>query len=83
MTNQEPVVWLTFFTLAAGIVVAGAALLYFLRSRHNRFLAERTLVGDGGHHAGSAPDGVLPELIGILAIALVAMGLLLLGYAGR
>jgi len=83
MTNQEPVVWLTFFTLAAGIVVAAGALLFFLRSRHNRFLAERTLMGDGAQHAGTAPDGVLPELIGLLAIALVAMGLLALGYSGR
>jgi len=83
MTNQEPVVWLTFFTLVSVVVVAGGALLYFLRSRHNRFLAERTLLGDGAPHSGPAPDGVLPELLGILALALIAMLLLFLGYNGR
>lgn len=80
MNGEQPIAWLMFFTLAAGVVIAGGALLFFLRSRHNRHVAERTLVGTGG---GPATDGALPEILGVLAIALVAMGLLWLGYAAR
>ena len=83
MGNEQPVVWLTFFTLAAGVVIAGGGLLFFLRSRHNRMIAEHTLVGTEGHGSGPAPDGALPEILALLALAVGVMGLLLLGYASR
>lgn len=83
MNAEHPITWLVFFTLSAGIVVAGGAFLYFLRSRHNRFLADVALMGRGQSGTGAAPDGALPEIIGLLAIALVAMALLGLGYASR
>lgn len=83
MSGEHPITWLVFFTLSAGIVVVGVAFLYFLRSRHNRFLASVALVGKGQSGAGPAPDGALPEIIGLLVIALVAMALLWLGYTSR
>ncbi len=81
MEAGHPVTWLMFFTLASGVVIAGGAFLYFLRRGQNRYSAEQALLGEGQHREGPAPDGALPELIGILAIALVAMGLLTLGYS--
>lgn len=83
MSGEHPIAWLMFFTLAAGVVIAGGGLMLFLRSRHNRHVAERTLVGTDGAGHGPAPDGALPELLGLLAVAAVAMALLLLGYASR
>lgn len=83
MNGENPITWLTFFTLASGIVVAGALMIAFLRSRHNRHVASRALVGteSGGHQP--APDGALPELLGLLAIAGVVMALLAFGYGAH
>ena len=82
MTGDAPISWLMFFTLAAGIVVAAGFFLSFLRSRHNREIAAYTLEGDG-RSRGIEPSGAAPELVGLLAIALIAMALLTYGYHGR
>jgi hypothetical protein len=67
------------FTLAAGIVVAAGFFISFLRSRHNREIAAVVLEGDG-RSRGVEPSGALPELAGLLAVALVAMALLGFDY---
>jgi hypothetical protein len=85
MTGDAPITWLTFFTLAAGIIVAAGLFAQFLRSRHNREIAALALEGDGRSKHGE-PSGAGVELIGIFMIAMVAMGLLVVGYrsdAGR
>jgi hypothetical protein len=79
MNGDAPLSWLMFFTLAAGVIVAAGIFLQFLRSRHNRAIAASTLGGD--HQSrGVAPDGAGAELIGLLAVAVVAMVLLAFGY---
>ncbi|MFN5683871.1 MAG: hypothetical protein ACK46T_06835, partial [Bradyrhizobium sp.] len=60
MPSDQPITWLTFFTLAAAIVVAAGAFLAFLRSRHNREIAAVALEGDG-RGRGIAPAGAVPE----------------------
>jgi hypothetical protein len=82
MNGEAPLSWLMFFTLAAGIAVGAVAFLSFLRSRHNRDVAAYTLEGDG-RGRGVAPSGALPELAGIFGVALLAMGLLTVGYNTR
>jgi len=82
MNGEAPLSWLMFFTLAAGIAVGAVAFLSFLRSRHNRDVAAYTLEGDG-RGGGVAPSGALPELAGIFGVALLAMGLLSVGYNTR
>jgi hypothetical protein len=79
MTGDAPISWLMFFTLAAGIVVAAGMFVSFLRSRHNREIAAYALEGDGRSRRGE-PSGAAPELVGLLAVALVAMALLTFGY---
>ena len=79
MNGDAPISWLMFFTLAAGVAVAGGYFLYFLRSRHNRSIAATALGGD--HHSrGIEPDGAGAELGGMFAVALIAMALLAFGY---
>ena len=82
MSGDAPISWLMFFTLAAGVVIAAGVFLSFLRSRHNREVAAYTLEGDGKSR-GVAPSGALPELAGIFGVALLAMGLLSVGYNTR
>jgi hypothetical protein len=82
MNGGNPVTWLMFFTLASGLVVAAGAFLFFLRSQRNRDAAAATLQGDGVR-SGPTPRGAGAELGGLLAVALVAMGLLSAGYAYR
>lgn len=79
MPSDQPITWLTFFTLAAAIVVAAGAFLAFLRSRHNREIAAVALEGDG-RGRGIAPSGALPELGGLFVLAVVVAGLLVAGY---
>src|ERR1700749_5146995 len=79
MQGDQPISWLMFFTLGAGIVVAAGLFLNFLRSRHNREIAALALEGNG-RGQGMAPSGALPELAGFLVVALIAMGLLTAGY---
>ncbi len=79
MQGEQPISWLMFFTLAAGIAVAAIGFVSFLRSSHNRRIAAVALEGDG-RGQGIAPSGALPELIGVFIAAVLAMGLLTLGY---
>lgn len=79
MTGDAPISWLMFFTLAAGIVVAAGMFLSFLRSRQNREIAAYALEGDG-RSRGVEPSGAGAELIGLFAVALIAMALLTFGY---
>jgi hypothetical protein len=81
MNGDAPISWLMFFTLAAGIVAAAGFCLSFLRSRHNREVAAYTLEGDG-RSRGIEPSGAAPELVGLFAIAMIAMALLTYGYHG-
>ncbi|MGC2775986.1 MAG: hypothetical protein WA418_10175, partial [Bradyrhizobium sp.] len=72
MQGDQPIGWLMFFTLAAAIIIAAGAFLAFLRSRHNREIAAVALEGDGrGRGRGMAPSGALPELGGLLVLALI------------
>lgn len=82
MTQDQPISWLMFFTLAAGVVIVGGAFLQFIRSRSNRAIASDTLTGDG-HGRGAAPDGALPELAAITVFAFIAMGLLTAGFNSK
>lgn len=82
MNGDQPVSWLMFFTLIAGVVIVGGFFINFLRSRHNREIAENILEGDG-RSRGMAPSGAGPELIGLAVFALVAMGLLAVGYSNK
>ncbi|ABD86805.1 hypothetical protein [Rhodopseudomonas palustris] len=82
MNGDQPISWLMFFTLAAGVVIVGAVFLNFIRSRSNREAAENALEGDG-RSRGAAPSGALPELLGITAFALIAMGLLAVGQNNK
>jgi hypothetical protein len=82
MNGDQPISWLMFFTLAAGLVIVGGVIVNFLRSRTNREVAETTLEGDG-RGRGFAASGAGPELIAVTAFALVAMGLLAFGYSTK
>jgi hypothetical protein len=79
MQGDAPITWLMFFTLAAGIVVAAGFFVSFLRSRNNREIAAMALEGDGQSRRGE-PSGAGIELGGLLAVAVVAMALLIVGY---
>src|ERR1700761_3644867 len=79
MSGDAPLNWLMFFTLAAGVIVAGGLFLAFLRSRRNRDIAAYALGGDG-RTRGVEPSGAGAELGGLLAAALIVMGLLTFGY---
>lgn len=79
MNGDAPISWLMFFTLAAAFIVAAGFFLHFLRSRHNRAVAS-TAIGGEQDARGAVPDGAGAELAGLLAVALVAMALLTLGY---
>ncbi|PZA13528.1 hypothetical protein DNX69_03960 [Rhodopseudomonas palustris] len=78
MNGDQPISWLMFFTLAAGVVVVGLAFVNFIRSRSNREIAANTLEGNGSGR-GAAADGALPELAGVVVFAFIAMGLLAAG----
>src|SRR5262245_61434220 len=79
MRGDAPISWLMFFTLAAGMVVAAGFFISFLRSRHNREIAAMALEGDGRSRRGE-PSGAGIELGGLLAVSLIAMALLVVGY---
>jgi hypothetical protein len=80
--QDQPISWLMFFTLAAGLVIVAFVFLNFIKSRSNREVAEDTLTGNGRSH-GAARDGALPELLGLTAVALIAMGLLTIGQNAK
>lgn len=76
---------LIFMTLIAGAGFALLQLLLSLQRRSTRAAVSDALVGDEAHaqsHGpkGLVPDGALPELLAVVAIAAVAMGLLTFGY---
>src|ERR1700761_2979237 len=79
MSGDAPISWLMFVTLAAGVTVAAGFFISFLRSRHNREIAAVALEGNGKSR-GVEPSGALPELVGLLVVAIVAMALLGFGY---
>lgn len=79
MAGDAAITWLTFFTLGAGLIVAAGIFVSFLRSRHNREIAAYALEGDGRSKRGE-PSGAGVELVGLFAVAIVAMGLLIFGY---
>jgi hypothetical protein len=82
MAGDQPISWLMFITLAAGVLIASGAFLYFLRSQRNRDAASHALVEskDTGH---VAPHGAFPEIGGVAAVLVIAMGLLAAGYLQR
>jgi len=80
MNGDQPISWLMFFTLAAGVVIVALVFLNFIRSRSNREVAANTLEGNAPAR-GAAADGALPELAGLAVFALIAMGLLTAGFA--
>ncbi len=82
MTGDAPLTWLTFFTLAAGLLVGAGAFLAFLRSHRNRELAAHALEGSG-RTRGVASSSAAVELGGLLAVALIAMALLVFGYRSQ
>jgi hypothetical protein len=82
MQGDNPISWLMFFTLAAGVFIIAGAFIYFLRSRTNREIAAYALEGDG-RGKGMAPSGAGPELIGLTVIVLAVMGLLATGYSRK
>ena len=82
MHGDNPVSWLMFFTLAAGVFIIAGAFIYFLRSRTNREIATEALAGDGSRK-GATPNGAGPELIGFAVIGIAVMGLLAIGYGGK
>jgi len=82
MQGDNPISWLMFFTLAAGVFIIAGAFIYFLRSRTNREIAAEALGGDGSRK-GATPNGAGPELIGFAVIGIAVMGLLATGYSGK
>ena len=83
MNGDSPVSWLMFFTLVAGLAIITGAFLMHLRSGRNREIAARTMAGDGKPSPHPAGNGALPDLIGIGVFALIAMGLLTLGFSQK
>lgn len=82
MTGDNPISWLMFFTLAAGVFVIAGAFVYFLRSRTNREIAAETLGGDHSRQ-GATPNGAGPELIAFAFGAVAVMALLATGYSQK
>lgn len=82
MNGDQPINWLMFFTLAAGLVVITGSFLYFLRSQRNRDIAQEALAGDHSQ-IGHTPNGAGLELIGVAVFAVVVMGLLATGYKSK
>jgi hypothetical protein len=83
MQGDAPVSWLMFFTLAAGIFIIAGAFIRFLHSHRNRDIAADALAGDNSRRIGITSNGALPDLLALTAFALIAMGLLALGYSRK
>ena len=81
MQGDAPVSWLMFFTFAAAIFIIAGASIRHLHSQRNRDIAANALAGDNSPRIGITPNGVLAEMAGVLAFALVGMGLLGWGYS--
>lgn len=80
MSSNAMIPALIFMTLCAGAGFGLLQFLSFLQRRSNRVAANDALIGTTSR--GSVPDGALPELLSVAAIAVVAMGLLTFGYTG-
>jgi hypothetical protein len=82
MQGDNPISWLMFFTLAAGVFIIAGAFIYFLRSRTNRNIAANVLEGNGST-SGATPSGAGPELVGFAVLAIALMSLLAIGYGNK
>ena len=80
--GDQPISWLMFFTFAAVIFAIAGGFIRFLHSRRNRDIASNALAGNGSGR-GAEADGALPDLIGIVVFAFIAMGLLTVGYKSK
>jgi hypothetical protein len=80
MSLQAMIPSLIFMTLCAGVGFALVQFLLFVQRRSNRAAASDTLLGSSSR--GTVPDGALPELLSIGAVAVIAMVLLTAGYKG-
>jgi len=82
MQGDNPISWLMFFTLAAGVFTLAGAFICFLRTRTNREVAAEALGGDESRK-GATPNGAGPELVGFALIGIAVMVLLAFGYSGK
>jgi hypothetical protein len=82
MNGDNPISWLMFFTLGAGVFVIAGAFIYFLRSRTNREIAAEALGGDNSRK-GATPNGAGPELVAFAVGAVAVMALLATGYSQK
>lgn len=81
MEVAHPISSLMFFTLFAGFGMALLLLAGFLMRASNRHAADVALLGNDGHRAPSVgTEGALPEIIGVVLIAVLAMAALALGH---
>ncbi|KAB0680308.1 hypothetical protein F6X38_09015 [Aureimonas leprariae] len=82
MTSSSPLIVLTFFTLLSGVIIVGASFAYSLRKRENQEIASRALLGrdDSEVESDRTADGVLPDLLAVMVVALLAMALLASAY---
>jgi hypothetical protein len=83
MAGDQSVSWLMFFTFAATIFGIAGGFIYFLQSRRNREIAQNALAGSDHPRVNKGADGALPDLLGIVVFAFVAMGLLVLGFKSK
>ena len=81
--GDQPVSWLMFFTFAATIFIIAGAFIYFLRSLRNRDIAQNALAGSDNPRVDKGIDGALPDLLGIVLFAFIAMGLLTIGFKSK
>ena len=81
--GDQPISWLMFFTFAATIFIIAGAFIYFLQSRRNREIAEQALAGSNDPRVNKVADGALPDLLGIVLFAAIAMGLLAVGFKSK
>lgn len=83
MAGDQSISWLMFFTFAATIFVIAGAFIFFLQSRRNRDIAQNALAGSDHPTVNKGADGALPDLMGIVVFAFIAMGLLFLGFKSK
>jgi hypothetical protein len=80
MQGDAPVM---FFTFAAAIFIIAGLCIRFLHSHRNRDIAANALAGDNSRNVSMASNGALPDLAAVALFALIAMGLLTLGYGRK
>ena len=57
MHGDNPVSWLMFFTLAAGVFIIAGAFIYFLRSRIPTAKSRAEALGGDNSRKGATPNG--------------------------